>query len=93
MTLTPEVIEFAKKEVNLSAYYRKCDTVTAQHILFKNFTEGTKWGGLPKLIFYILLNDTFGMPRLKDANGDLGYGIELMISDKNPERSIATEAQ
>jgi hypothetical protein len=77
MLLTPEVIDMAKKEIPLTEYYNEVETVTAQHILFKLFIEGTLWKGVPKMIFYILLQDFFGPPHLKDKNGDLGYAIQL----------------
>ncbi len=55
MVLSPEVIEHAKKEVNIQQYFIQSDTCTPKHLLFKEFTEKTKNGkGLPKIIFYIL---------------------------------------
>lgn len=77
MNLTPEVIDMAKKEVSIDQYYEPDEKCTAQHILFKDFIEGTKWKGLPKVIFYILLGDTYGQPVHKDPNGYLGFKIKL----------------
>lgn len=77
MNLTPEIVEHAKKEVNITPYYEPSDECTAQHTLFKDFTDATKWKGLPKIIFYILLGDAYGQPHHKDANSNLGFKIKL----------------
>jgi hypothetical protein len=75
MVLTPELIEHAKKEVQIEQYFQKSETATAKHILFKEFTEGTKWKGLPKIIFYILMDELYG--QAKAADGNLGYLVTL----------------
>ena len=77
MTLSPEVIEMAKKEVDIAKYYEPSEECTAQHILFKDFIAATKWKGLPKVIFYILLGDTYGQPVHKDHENNLGFKIKL----------------
>jgi len=78
LTLTPEVIEYAKNEVKVETHFEASDIVIAQHILYNMFLENTKWKGLPKLIFYILLNQTYGLPHLKDADGYLGYALKII---------------
>lgn len=75
MTLTPEVVEYAKKEVGIEQFYEKAETATPKHILFKEFTEQTKWKGLPKVIYYILMDELF--PQAKAADGNLGYMAKL----------------
>lgn len=71
MILTPELIEEAKKEIGIQQYFNIVDVATATHLLFKEFIEKTKWKGLPKIIFYILMDDLF--PIAKADDGNLGY--------------------
>ncbi len=85
MILTPEVIEHAKKEVDITQYFISAETATPKHLLFKEFTEKTKWKGLPKIIFYILMDQLYQIG--KADNGDLGY----MASLKNVEVTNGTE--
>jgi hypothetical protein len=84
MILTRELIEYAKKEVQISQILSKGEKVIAQHILYEQFIEKTKWKSLPKLIFYILLEEEFGAPYLKDSNGDLGYSL-IFNNDQKPK--------
>lgn len=78
LNLTPEVVAYAKEQVAIEQFYEQSDTVTAQHVLYNEFIEETKWKGLPKILFYILLNETFGFPNLKDADNNLGYALKLI---------------
>lgn len=77
MIITSEFVAYAKQEVDIKQYFSPSETCTPKHIVFKEFTEGTKWQHLPKIIFYILMDDTFGSAIGKAANGDLGYFVEL----------------
>lgn len=77
MNLTPEVVDMAKKEVDIKQYYEPAEECTAQHILFNDFITATKWKGLPKVIFYILLGNAYEPPIDKDKDGYLGYKIKL----------------
>lgn len=78
MTLTPEVVEYAKKEVGIKKYFVPSETCIANHILFNQFIEGTKWKSLPKVIFYILMNEEYGLPHFMDENKNLGYKLSLV---------------
>jgi len=80
MVLSPEVVDMAKKEVDISQYYEPSEECTAQHILFKEFIETSKWKNLPKIIFYILLGEVYGQPIHKDKDGNLGFKIKLIHS-------------
>ncbi len=82
MVLTPEVIEHAKKEVQIEQYFKTSETATAAHVLFNEFTEKTKWHRLPKIVFYILMDDLY--PKAKAADGNLGYLVTLK-SDINEQ--------
>lgn len=73
MVLSPEVIEHAKKEVAIEQYYNPCETATAKHILYKEFVEKSKWKGLPKVIFYILMDGLY--PVKTAADGNFGYCV------------------
>jgi hypothetical protein len=77
MVLTPELIEHAKKEVDITQYFQPSEVCTPKHELFKQFIEGTKWKGLPKIIFYILMDDLFPSSIKKAPCGDLGYSLQL----------------
>jgi hypothetical protein len=78
MALSPELIEYAKKEVHIVSFFEKSDEVTANHILYQQFIESSKWKGLPKIIFYILMSDVYGQPHLKDKKGLLGYALKII---------------
>ena len=80
MQLTPEVIEMAKKEVAIAQYYTAAQEATAKHLLFGQFTEKTKWKNLPKIIFYILMDELYEVK--KAADGNLGYCVTF----KTPEQ-------
>lgn len=78
MVLSPELIEHAKKEVDITQYFLQSETCIPKHLLFKEFTEGTKWKQLPKIIFYILMDELFASSIGKADNGDLGYFLKLI---------------
>lgn len=77
MTLSPEMIEHAKKEINIQQYFIRSEVCTPKHLLFKEFTEKTKWANLPKIIFYILMDELYPRSIAKAPNGDLGYLLEI----------------
>lgn len=80
MVLSPEVIELAKKEVNIQQYFARSEKCTPKHLLFKEFTEKTKWKGLPKLIFYILMDELYPNSIAKAPDGNLGYCLEIVVT-------------
>jgi len=59
----------------------KSDTVIAQHILFKDFLSYLHSklpnADLPKVIFYILLEEIFGPCTGKDETGCAGYHLKV----------------
>jgi hypothetical protein len=77
MVLTAELIEHAKQDVDIKQYFLPSETCTPKHLLFKEFIEGTKWKGLPKVIFYIIMDDEYPQSIGKAVNGDLGYFLKL----------------
>lgn len=79
MVLTPELIEHAKKEVNIQQYFIQSEICIPKHVLFQKFIENTKWKGLPKLIFYILMDDLYPKSISKATDGKLGYCLELLV--------------
>jgi len=78
MVLSPELIERAKSEMQIEQYFQPSDICIPKHELFKQFIEGTKWKGLPKIIFYILMDDIFASAISKAPCGNLGYSLELI---------------
>lgn len=60
----------------LSECLVKSETVTAKHILFQNYIDLIK-KPLPKIFFYIILEEIFGQPTGKDDRGDLGYHLKV----------------
>lgn len=80
MILSPELIKHAKNEVNIQQYFIQSETCTPKHLLFQQFIEHTKWKGLPKLIFYILMDETFPKSISKATDGNLGYCLELVVT-------------
>lgn len=65
----------------LSDIIVKAETVTAQHILFKDFISYLHSklpnADLPKVIFYIILQEVFGPCTGKDEQGALGYHLRV----------------
>lgn len=57
--------------------FAKTLTVTASHILYRDYVRSIDDRPLPKLIFYIIMQETFGFPSGKDATGDLGYHLQV----------------
>jgi hypothetical protein len=80
MTITEELVEYAKKEVEIKQYFEPSDKCTASHVLFEQFLKGTKWGKFPKLLFYILMKEEYGLTVHKDENDDLGYKLTFKNS-------------
>lgn len=78
MVLSPELIEHAKKEINIQQYFIRSATFTPKHLLFQKFIEGTKWKGLPKVIFYILMDELYPQSIGKAECGNLGYCLDLV---------------
>lgn len=81
MILSPELIEHAKKEVQIEQYFDPSETAIAKHIVFKEFTEITKWKSLPKIIFYILMDELYTVGKAPDGN--LGYKV-ILKQNGNP---------
>ena len=56
--------------------FAQSDTVTAKHILAEQYI---KYIDKPviKLVVYVLMNEIFGEPFLKDSKGNLGYSLTL----------------
>lgn len=79
MILSPELIEYAKNEINIQQYFIMSEKCIPKHILFKEFTEKTKWKGVPKIIFYILMDDLYPKSIAKAPDGNLGYCLELLV--------------
>lgn len=77
MTLSPELIEEVKKQIDVKSLYEECADCTANHILFEEFIEKTEWKGMLKLIFYIIMDETFPNSISKAPNGNLGYCLKL----------------
>lgn len=78
MVLSPELIEHAKKEINIQQYFIRSETFIPKHLLFQKFIEGTKWKALPKLIFYIIMDDIYPRSIGKAECGNLGYCLDLI---------------
>ena len=68
---------FLTREYLCRSYeFEKSDKVTAKHILFDQLIEVIKVP-LPKVIFYILMDEMFGFGNYKDENGFLGYSLKI----------------
>lgn len=60
----------------LKECFEKSEKVTAKHILFEQLIELIKVP-LPKIIFYIIMDEMFGFGNDKDENGFLGYSLKI----------------
>lgn len=54
------------------------DTITAQDDLYNDYCMAIANNGIPKLIFYIILNETYGHPRGNDSKGNAGYYLKVV---------------
>lgn len=89
MELNPQVIDAYKQILSnpsehgfdfkpIKDCFEKSEKVTAKHILFNQFIEYIK-KPLPKLIFYILMDEIFGVCNGKDESGNLGYHLQFNV--------------
>jgi hypothetical protein len=87
LTLSPEAVNAYKTILQDPVAYKmdfkplgevlvKSDKITAQHILFNEFAAYIK-RPLPKVIFYIILNEIYGMTQGNDENGNAGYYLKV----------------
>lgn len=77
INLSPELISFARKEIEIKQYFETVEVCTANDILYKQFIESTKWKGLPKLIFYIVMDEEYGQCDGKNFEGNLGRFLKI----------------
>lgn len=52
--------------------FEESNTCTALHILYQNYIDYIQ-KPLPKVFFYIIMENTFGHPNGNDKNGNAGY--------------------
>ena len=90
MQLTPEIIEMAKKEVAIAQYFTPSEEATAKHLLFKEFVTKTKWSGLPKVVFYLLMDDLY--PIKKASDGNLGYCVTFKTPTDESAATLANNS-
>jgi len=62
----------------MSRPYEPAEIVTASHILYKDFIANTKWKSVPKVVYYIVMNNAYGEAFEKDAAGLLGRRLKLV---------------
>jgi hypothetical protein len=85
MILTPELVAATKEAITNPSKYKlpnrpltecftESETVTANHILAKDFIEN-EYPNLSKVLLYIIMEELYGPARVKDAHGDLGYNL------------------
>ncbi len=95
MTLTPEAVEAYLHIMENPAEYNfdfkplsqllvKSDKITAQHILYREYIDCIQNSNIPKVIFYIILQDKYGACHGKDDAGCFGYYLTVQ-KDANKE--------
>lgn len=63
----------------LSECFEECEEVTPKHLLFETYVAYLKIP-LPKVIFYIIMDEEYGNLIAKDErSGDLGYKLKTTI--------------
>jgi hypothetical protein len=86
MELNPESIDAYTKIISdpqeysftftkLQDFFVQCDTVTAKHILAKQYLDHIGVP-LPKVVLYIIMDNVFGQCNGKDENGNFGYYLK-----------------
>jgi hypothetical protein len=71
-TLLMEPAKYNLKFRAIQDCFEKSDTVTAKHILAKQYME-KEAKMLTKIMCYIVMDNVFGQCNGKDSNGNLGY--------------------
>lgn len=75
-----ELIDILEEKINVSKIFVESETITAKHELFKSFQKD--YPNIPKIIFYILMQNKFGFGDGKDINNDIGYYLSQKRVDK-----------
>lgn len=78
MVLTPKLVDHARNMIGIKQYFQPSEVAIPKHILFQEFVEKTKWKGTPKVIFYILMDESFTQSKAPDGN--LGYNVSWVTS-------------
>jgi len=60
----------------LEECFEPSEEVTAQHILFRDYQKESP--ACMKIFFYIVIQKVYGMPHLKDSNGNLGFALKYV---------------
>lgn len=60
----------------LSEIFKESDVCIPKHILFKQYIDRIK-APLPKIMFYIIMDDVYAARIAKAETGELGYKLEL----------------
>lgn len=60
----------------LKECFETSETVTAQHILFKEYFAEVPQ--VPKIFFYIVMERVYGFPAHKDQGGNLGFKLRFV---------------
>jgi hypothetical protein len=61
---------------SLSECFEEADTATANHILFDEYIKRVQ-RPVPKIVFYILMNELYRPNLVKCADGNYGYKLKL----------------
>ena len=88
MELTPQAIGAYKELLSnpskhgfsfkpLKDYFEESETVTAKHILFDQLLLSIRVP-LPKVVFYILMDEMYGGTIGKDESGYVGYHLKFV---------------
>jgi len=80
--LTPELISAIKEKLPMERFVPS-EKVIAQHELFNQFK--VDYPNLPKLVFYICMDEIFGVCHEKDEQNDLGRKIQYVSPTKKPQ--------
>ena len=92
MNLTPELIEMFKGMLSdpkasnlpfrpLAECFVKTEQATPKDVLFKQYLEYLQ-RDLPKVVFYIIMDQLYGDLVAKAENGNLGYKLAFVPEDK-----------
>ena len=63
---------------SLDEYFEEAEEGTAKHILFKDYLDRIQ-KPLPKVFFYIIMDELYANKIVKCADGNLGYKLKPRI--------------
>lgn len=87
MNITPEIINELIKQIGPVNLYEPSEAVTPKHIMYGEFVKQTGHKHIPKLVYYIIMDQVFLASTGKADSGELGYKLQLKTIQHEMDKS------